>query len=204
MGIQYTRSEIPKINETVTRNPWKFTLTVPAMLNYSEYRSLLEDIDRLDRSTPEVISFGTSTQAAAGLGFVFKYQGDMTPSQVSGVTIQSWSGNQMTLTNLPTMASTAYLFKKGDFIQAQGYPYPVTTQYDVLRGSGSTVTLTTHRPAFGTLSTVTQNRHVLVGNDVSFNMFCNNMPTYKLNAGGSSALVTWGGAFTLYEFTGDV
>ena len=171
MGIQYTRSEVAKVNETVTRNPWKFTLTVPAMLEYNEIRDLLEDIDRLDRRTPEVISFSTATGASAGLGFVFKYRGDMTPSQVSGVTISSWSGNQLTLTNLPTMNSDAYMFKKGDFVQVQGYPYPATVQYDVLRGTGTTVVLTTHRAPFGALATVAVGRHILVGNDVEFSMF---------------------------------
>jgi hypothetical protein len=204
MGIQYTRSEVAKINETVTRNPWRFTLTVPGMLPYDQIRDLLEDIDRLDRRTPQVISFSTSTGASSGLSYMFAYQGDMTDSQVSGITIQSWSGNQMTLTNLPQMISTKYLFRKGDFIQAVGYPYPVTIQYDVPRGTSSTVVVTTHRPAFGGLSTATVNRNILVGNNVEFNMFCNNTPTYKLNPGGSTALVTWDGPFTFYEFTGDI
>jgi len=204
MGIQYTRSEVAKINETVTRNPWKLTLTLPAMLPYEQVRDLLEDIDRLDRSTPQVVSFSTATGATSGLSYIFAYQGDMSASQVSGITVQSWTGNQMTLTNLPTMSSTAKLFKKGDFLQVVGYPYPVTSHYDVNRGSSSTVVVETHRPAFGGLTTATVNQHIVVGNAVEFNVFCNNTPAYKLNPGGSTALVTWSGPFTLYEFTGDI
>ena len=204
MGIQYTRSEVAKINETVTRNPWKLTLTIPAMLPYETVRSLIEDIDRLDRSTPQVVSFSTATGATSGLSYIFAYQGDMNATQISSITVSSWTGNQMTLTNLPTMSSSAYLFRKGDFLQVVGYPYPVTSQYDITRGTTSTVTVTTHRPAFGSLTTATANGHIVVGNAVEFNVFCNNTPVYKLNPGGSTALVTWSGPFTLYEFTGDV
>jgi hypothetical protein len=198
LGVQYTRSEVAKTNETVTRNTWKFNITVPAMLAYDENRSLFEDIDRLDRQYPQVISFSSST----GLSYMFAYQGDMEPSDINGVTVQSWTGTVLTLANLPNIGSSQYMFKKGDFIQIANYPYPVTSQYDVVRGGGTTVAVTTHRPNF--IGTATNNKHILVGNAVQFNMFCNNMPTYKMNPGGSTTLVTFSGPFQFYEYTGDV
>ena len=198
LGVQYTRSEVAKTNETVTRNTWKFNITVPAMLEYSKNRDLFEDIDRLDRQYPQVVSFSSST----GLSYMLDYQGDMSSSDVSGVTVQSWTGTVLTLNNLPGINPTQYMFRKGDFIQVANYPYPVTSQYDVLRGGASTVVVTTHRPNF--IGTGTNNKHIVVGNAVQFNMFCNNMPTYKMNPGGSTALVTFSGPFQFYEYTGDV
>ena len=202
LGVQYSRSEVARVNETVTRNTWKFNVTVTAMLPYQEYRTLLEDIDRLDRQLPEIITFNPDTGASSGLGYMFNYQGDMTPSDIANITVSSWSGNTLEITNLPTASPTLALFRKGDFIQIADYPYPFTTQYDVLRGSGSTATITTHRPNF--MGTAVVGQHIRAGNDVQFKMFVNNMPTYRLNPGGSTSLVTWSGPFQFYEYTGDV
>ena len=56
----------------------------------------------------------------------------------------------------------------------------------MLRGSGSTVTVTTSRPNIltGTLTGL----GVIVGNNCQFNMFCPNMPTYKLTVGGQKMI----------------
>ena len=202
LGIQYSRSEVARISETVTRNPWKFTLTVPAMMEYSECRDLLEEIDFLDARYPQTVSFSTATGASATLDYMFRYRGDLSASQLSSITVDSWTGTQLVLANLPTVSPTDYVLRKGDFIQVQGYTYPTTSLFDVPRGSDSTVTVNTHRPNF--MGTVTNNRHLVVGNAVEFRVFVNNMPTYKITAGGTEALVTWSGAFNLYEFTGDI
>jgi len=198
LGVQYTRSEVAKTSETATRNTWKFNLTVPAMLEYNKNRDLFEDIDRLDKQYPQVISFSSST----GLSYVFAYQGDMASGDSATIQVQSWTGNQLVLKSLPGMTPSNYLFRKGDFIQVASYPYPVTSQFDVPRGNLSTVTVTTHRPNF--IGTGTNNKNILIGNAVQFNMFVNNMPTYKLNPGGSTALVTFSGPFQFYEYTGDI
>jgi len=198
LGVQYTRSEVAKTTETATRNTWKFNLTVPAMLEYNKNRDLFEDIDRLDKQYPQVVSFSSST----GLSYVFAYQGDMATGDSASIQVQSWTGNQMVLKNLPGLDSAKYLFRKGDFIQVANYPYPVTSQYDVVRGGLTTVTVSTHRPNF--IGTGTYNKNILIGNAVQFNMFVNNMPTYKLNPGGSTALVTFSGPFQFYEYTGDI
>lgn len=202
LGIQYSRSEVARISETVTRNPWKFTLTVPAMMEYSECRDLLEEIDYLDARYPQTVSFSTATGASSALSYMFRYRGDLVPSEINQLTIQSWTGTQMVLNNLPSVAPGDYILRKGDFIQAEGYTYPTTSLFDVVRGTNSTVTVNTHRPNF--MGTVTNNRHLVVGNDVEFRVFVNNMPTYKITAGGTQALVTWSGAFNLYEYTGDI
>jgi hypothetical protein len=85
------------------------------------------------------------------------------------------------------------------------YPFTSTTQ--VLRGSGSTVTVTTNRPNI--ISGAVGGADITVGNACEFYMFCPNMPTYKLIPGGqtmlqgqvvSNALIEWSDAFQLYEW----
>jgi hypothetical protein len=215
VGVQYTRSEIAKISQTPTRNPWRFNLGISAGLVYSENRDLLEMIDLLDRTTPEVISFNSSTYstinsqstflaASPGLAYMFKYLGDNI-ANVQNINVVSFSGNQLVLGNLPTVTgsggASAYMFRRGDFIQIKGYPHPFTSTTDVVRGTGTTITVTTHRPNFltGNLTSLGIN----VGNQCQFKMFCPNMPTYKLTPGGANAIISWTSDFNLYEYTGD-
>lgn len=198
LGVQYTRSEVAKISETPTRNTWKMNINVTAMLAYDRYRGLLEQIDYLDRRYPETVSFSNNPN----LSFMLKYQGDANLTALSASTIQSWTGTTLVLGNLPTISSSAYLFRQGDFIQANGLPYPTTVTQDVYRGTSSTVTLVTHRPNF--MGTATNNQTLVVGNAVQFKMFCSNTPTYRFNAGGSTSLITWNGPFQLHEYTGAI
>jgi hypothetical protein len=78
-----------------------------------------------------------------------------------------------------------------------------------LRGSGSTVVVTTSRPNILTGNIV--GKGIIVGNNCQFNMFCPNMPTYKLIVGGyvgngttttNNALLEFSDNFILYEFVG--
>jgi hypothetical protein len=226
MGVQYTRSEVAKISETPTRNPWKFTLGISAALKYGENRALLESIDYLDRKHTEDISFSTTTGASTGLAYMFAYQGAMTLAQQNALRVSSFVGNQLILTNLPKSASltggaNGIMFKSGDFIQIAGYPYPFTvlggatasgltpTLGDVklsaatLDSSGNPqyLTVTVHRPNFITASV--GGLGVNIGNNCVFRMFCPNMPTYKLTPGGDNAVIGWNSDFQLYEYLGD-
>jgi len=210
VGIQYTRNEIPRVSATPTKNPWKFTLDMPNRFRYSQARDLMEALDLLDRITPEVITFSN----LPSLSWIFKYQGAMTTPQLATITVTSFVGDQLTL-NVSgiTAASTAIIFKQNDLIQIGSlneYPYPFTSTTQVLRGSGSTVVVTTNRPNIltGTLT----GEGIIVGNTCQFNMFCPNMPTYKLIPGGyvgngttttNNALLEFSDSFNLYEFVGD-
>jgi hypothetical protein len=78
-----------------------------------------------------------------------------------------------------------------------------------LRGSGSTVVVTTSRPNILTGSLAGEG--IIVGNNCQFNMFCPNMPVYKLIPGGyvgngttttNNALLEFSDSFELYEFVG--
>jgi hypothetical protein len=198
VGIQYTRNEIVKTSATPTRNPWRFTLNIPSGLQYHNIRDIIETIDNTDRNTPEIVSFS----GVRGQSFIFAYRGDMTQIQRDALRVNSFTGTSLILNSLPTIGAGAYLFKKGDLIQIADYPYPFTVTADVVRGTGGTVTVTTHRGNWITDSVV--NKSILVGNACQFRVICTNMPTYKLVPGGTSALVEWTSDFELFEYTGDV
>ena len=208
VGIQYTRNELTRTSLTPTFNPWRFALELPSNLRYDEARAVLEEIDRLDRIYPEVISFG----ANSNLSWMFKYQGVCTSSQINNLRVVSFTGNQLVLNGLPPINSTRAIFKANDLIQIGDHPYPFTSTTDVLRGVGTTVTITTNRPNILT-STVT-GAGITVGSSCKFKMFCPNMPTYKLVVGGGSrdaygtiinnAYIEWNDSFQLYEYLGDV
>lgn len=203
VGVQYARNELPRTSETPTYNPWKLTISVPQIV-YSKSRALLEGLDTIDRRTPEVITFSDSPN----LSWMFKYQGDLSTSQRNTVTVNSFAGNQLVLNvGSVSISPTAAVLEPGDFIQIAGYPYPFTSTTQVLRGLTSTVTVTTHRPNI--ISDSISNLNLNWGNDVEFNVFCPNMPTYTLNPGGyirqgntiiNNALVTFSDNFLLYEY----
>jgi len=209
VGIQYTRNEIPRVSQTPTKNPWKFTLDMPNSFKYYQARDLMEALDTLDRTTPEVITFSNLPQ----LSWIFRYQGAMTSGQLNTITVTSFVGDQLTL-NVSgiTASSSAVIFEPNDLIQigsSNEYPYPFTSTTQVLRGSGSTVVVTTSRPNILTGSLT--GLGVIVGNTCQFRMFCPNMPTYKLIVGGqamsgstviNNALLEFSDSFNLYEFVG--
>lgn len=202
VGIQFTRNQLPRVLETPTYNPWRFNVTLPNSMRYSEARQVLEAIDTLDRTDPETVNF-------TNIPWLLAYQGTVSQSQLNHVTFNSFSGNQLVLNVSGVSAnSTDVLLEKGDFLQIQGYPYPFTSTTRVLRGSYSTVTVTTHRPnIFNTQPA--NGTYINFGNQVSFNLFCPNMPTYKLIPGGAivqngqvvnNALIQWSDTFQLYEY----
>jgi hypothetical protein len=208
VGIQYTRNEIPRVSATPTKNPWKFTLDMPNRFKYYQARDLMEALDTLDRITPEIITFSNVPQ----LSWVFRYQGAMNTAQRNAITVQSFVGDQLVLTGLPAVASTTVLFQPNDLIQIGPlnlHPYPFTSTTQILRGTGSTVTVTTSRPNIFT--GVLTGLGVIIGNSCQFYMFCPNMPTYKLTVGGyvgngttttNNALLEWSDSFQFYEFVG--
>lgn len=203
VGIQYTRNESPRTSATPTFNPWRFVLDMPSSLRYNEARALMEQLDTLDRYTPQVITFGNNPC----LSWIFKYQGSLNTSQLNGITVQSFTGDQLVLTNLPAISSTRVLFEPNDLIQIGNFTFPFTSTTQVTRGTGVTVTVTTNRPNIITSSVVGQN--ITVGNSCQFYVFCPNMPTYKLVPGGAvksngvtinNALLEFSDSFNLYEW----
>lgn len=203
VGIQITRNEVARTSETPTFNPWRMTLSMPASLAYQTNRDLIEALDTLDRNTPEIVTFSNN----ACLSWIFKYQGTMTSIQRNPITVQSFVGNVLTLTNLPAIGATRVLFQPNDLIQIGNKTYPFTSTTQVLRGSGTTVQIITNRPNILTGSVV--GNTLKYGNDCEFKMFCPNMPTYTLVPGGyaqssgvttNNALLSFSDDFNLYEW----
>jgi hypothetical protein len=203
VGIQYTRNESPRTSATPTFNPWRFVLDMPSSLRYNEARALMEQLDTLDRYTPQVITFGNNPC----LSWIFKYQGTMSTAQTNSVIVQSFVGDQLVLTNLPVIASSRVLFEPNDLIQIGTHTFPFTSTTQITRGTDATVTITTNRPNIITTSVV--GNGITVGNACQFYVFCPNMPTYKLVPGGAlrsngttinNALLEFSDAFNLYEW----
>ena len=208
VGVQITRSEVPRTSVTPTKNPWRFTVDMPSSLRYSDARALMQTLDNLDRYLPQTITFSNNPK----FSWMFAYQGALSASQISGITVSSYVGNLLVLSGLPAVPAGTTLFKQNDLIQIGSlgaYPFPFTSTTNVLRGSGGTVTVTTSRPNIltGTLTGL----GIKVGNVCQFRVFCPNMPTYKLIPGGflgnqttptNNALLEFSDAFELYEYVG--
>jgi len=205
VGIQITRNEIPRTSLTPTYQPWRIKIEMPRSYRYSEARALMEALDAMDRVVPEIITFNNNPK----LSWIFSYQGKMNNTQITALTISSFSGNQLVLTTLPTVDAGTVLFEPNDLIQIGAYPYPFTVVTQVLRGAGSTVILTTNRPNILTASVT--GLGITIGNSCQFNMFCPNMPVYKLIPGGwlsnngittNNAYIEFSDVFQLYEYVG--
>ena len=205
VGTQYTRNEIPRVSQTPTKNPWKITMEMPNSFRYSDARALMEELDTLDTTTPQLVTFGNNPK----LTWIWAYQGNLSTTQLNGLTVVSYVGETLTLNGLPTVASTTVMFKKNDLIQINTHPFPFTSTTDVLRGTGSTVTITTSRPNIITNSITGYG--ITVGTKCQFYMFCPNMPVYKLIPGGwqisndvttNNAYLEWSDNFYMYEFVG--
>lgn len=203
VGIQYTRNESPRTSQTPTFNPWRFVLDMPSSLRYFQARALLEQLDTLDRNVPQVITFANNPC----LSWIFKYQGSLSTTQLNGISVQSFVGNQLVLQNLPAISASRVIFEPNDLIQIGTHTFPFTSTTQVTRGTGATVTVTTNRPNIITTSVVGDN--IIVGNACSFYMFCPNMPVYKLVPGGAAkengvtinnALIEFSDSFNLYEW----
>lgn len=205
VGVQITNNEIPRTSLTPTTQPWRFTLEMPNSLRYYNSRDVLEALDTIDRYTPQTVSFSDN----ACLSWIFRYQGALSGAQISGITVTSFTGNQLVLGSLPAVASGTVIFEPNDLIQIGSYTYPFTSTTQITRGGSSTVTVTTNRPNIISSSVV--GAGLTVGNACQFKLFCPNMPTYKLVPGGyvssgstvlNNALIEFTDAFTMYEWTG--
>lgn len=207
IGLQYSRNEIARTSELTTRNPWRFSVRVSALLHYDSAatRTILEELDRIDRKTPETVSFSNQS-------WMFGYNGQMNASERDAITVVRLGGtgyayNELVVQNLPVVGprslSTAILFEKGDAIQIDGIPHPFTVTSRVLRGSGSSVTLPLHRFSFLDPADCA-GQNIKIGNDVEFRVLCVNMPTYSIVPGGRGGAVQFDDTFELYEHTGSV
>jgi len=192
VGQQVSRSGQVRVAQYLTSVPWVFTVVPHNYLYYPTARDIIQTIDNLDRQLPEVITFNTTN-----LSWFTLYQGDLTETQRNALTLAvSPVANSTTIQvgNLPSVPSTTVVFEAGDFLQLGDYSYKVTTQ--VLRGAGTTVNVTLHRPVIGSPSTGTL---TAVGQNCTFKVLAEKCPTYQLNPMTDGAFVEWTEAFVFRE-----
>ena len=192
VGQQVSRSGQVRVAQYLTSVPWVFTVQPHSYLYYPQVRNVIQTIDNLDRQIPEVISF-----ASSNLSWFTAYQGDLSPSQVTNLSLDATPAPNtqiIVVGNLPSISSSALVFKGGDFLQMGLYTYKVTQ--DVYRGFSSTVQVPLHRPVIGTPS---QGLLTAVGSACTFYVLAESCPTYTLNPAPQGAFVQWDAPFVFRE-----
>jgi hypothetical protein len=192
VGQQYSRSGQVRTAQYVTSVPWVFTVRPHSYLYYPQVRDVIQTIDNLDRQTAATITFNTTN-----LQWFTEYKGGLTSGQAAALTLDSVpapNATTISVGNLPAVSASTVVFAAGDFLQIGNYPYKVTTE--VLRGSGSTVSVTLHRPVIGTPSTGTL---TAVGASCTFSVVAESCPIYTLNPMTNGAFVEWNSDFVFRE-----
>jgi hypothetical protein len=192
VGQQVTRGGQIRTAQYLNAVPWVFTIVPHNYLYYPQVRDVIQTIDNLDRQLPANITF-----SSANLQWFTAYQGGLSLVQAAALTLASVPpANSQTITvgNLPAVGSTVVVFAAGDFLQLGSYVYKVTQQ--VLRGSGSTVSVNLHRPVIGTPSVGTL---TAVGKDVYFPVYAEVCPIYSLTPMTNGAFVNWDQPFVFRE-----
>lgn len=192
VGQQVARSGYMTVAQYLTAVPWVFTVKPNNYLYYPTARAIIQAIDNKDRQLPEVIQFNSSN-----LSWFTAYQGAYTSTPTGIVLASTPAANATTISlgTLPTMSSSDNLFKAGDFIMIGGFTYKITA--NVLRGSGSTVSVVIHRPIIGSQ---TAGAAVSCGNNCTFNVVAEACPTYTLNPMTNGAFVQWDQPFVFREY----
>ena len=121
---------------------------------------------------------------------------------------QTSSANKtIVLGSLPSISSSAYIVKTGDFLQIDRYAYIATA--DVLRGSGSTVNIPVHRTIMTTLASPMYavigqygTTQAIGGNTyigTTFPVILQQYPNYTLIPMTNDSFIGWTGTFKAIE-----
>ena len=204
VGQVISRNQRISTSEIITVVPFQFEFKPNNYLQYSKNRGLLANLRYYDKSLAQYLNF-----SATGWVNYIAYQGDMTSGQIAACQWQTSStAKNMVLGNLPSISSSAYIVKAGDFCQVGLYSYIATA--DVLRGSGSTVTIPVHRNLingplgsavnavigqYGT--TVSMGGNTYTG--VTFQIVLQQYPTYTLVPMTNDSFVAWNSTFKAFE-----
>ena len=203
IGQVLSRNQRISTSEIITVQPFMFDMKPMNYLLYSQNRSLLSTLRSADRQYEQYLNFGST-----GWWNYIAYQGDMSSAQISACQYQTSSANKtIVLGSLPSISSTAYIVKTGDFLQIDRYAYIATA--DVVRGVGSTVNIPVHRTIMTTLVSpmdavigqygITQS----LGGDtyigVTFPVILQDYPTYTFVPMTNDSFIAWSGSFKAIE-----
>ena len=203
VGQMISRNQRISTSEILTVVPFAFEMKPMQYLYYSRNRALLNSLRIPDKALEQYLNFG-----ATGWKNYIQYQGEMNSGQITTCQWQTASANKtLVLGNLPSITSTKYIVKAGDFCQVGRYAYIATA--DVLRGSGTTVNIPVHRNLltevvspinavigeFGT--TVSMGGSTYTG--VTFPVILRDYPTYTLTPITNDSFINWSGSFKAFE-----
>ena len=204
VGQMLSRNQRISTSEILTVVPFAFTMKPMNYLLYSENRDLLSDLRYYDKSLTQYLNFGTT-----GWINYIEYQGNMTSGQITACRWQTASANKtLVLGSLPSISSSAYIVRKGDFCQVGLYSYIATS--DVQRGSGSTVNIPVHRNLLTPVTSPINNAVIgqygttvsMGGNSyigTTFPVILREYPTYFLMPITNDSFIQWSGNFVAFE-----
>jgi hypothetical protein len=203
IGQVLSRNQKINTSEQLTVVPFAFTMKPMNYLRYSESRSLLSSLRVPDKALEQYLNFSTT-----GWSNYIEYQGDMTSGQIDACAWQTSSANNnLVLGSLPSISSSAYIVKIGDFCQVGRYAYIATA--NVQRGGGSTVNIPVHRslltPLLSPVSAVIGEFGTTVslgGSPYTGTTFCvilRSYPTYTLIPIQNDSFIQWSGDFVAFE-----
>ena len=184
-------SKRKKVSQTVSRGGvvratslgganYEFVVTLPAGPKWSDNRSLIEQVEAMDR-----ITVGTVKINNPGMDYVIGYQGDL--SNTSSISVSYSSGNTLTINSGASLAS-GFKFRAGDYIQL-GNASVYTIVEDVPANSN---TITVHRPVREDAGTFT----LKVGTEVTFSIICVSLPNWTIFGYNQ---IRWNGDFVFAE-----
>lgn len=203
VGQMVSRNQRISTSEILTVQPFGFEIKPMNYLLYSQNRTLLSELRVADKSTEQFLNFGST----GWLNYI-KYQGDMTSAQIGACLWQTSSANKtLVLGSLPSISSSAYIVKTGDFVQVGRYAYIATA--DVQRGAGATVNIPVHRNLITTLTSTMQcvigqygttiNLGGATFTGVTFPVILRDYPTYTLVPMTNDSFISWTGTFKAFE-----
>lgn len=203
VGQMISRNQRISTSEILTVQPFGFDIKPMNYLLYSQNRTLLSELRVADKSTEQYLNFGST----GWLNYI-KYQGDMSSAQIGACLWQTSSANKtLVLGSLPSITSTLYIVRTGDFVQVGRYAYIATA--DVQRGGGSTVNIPVHRSLITPLVSTTQcvmgqfGTTIALGGGtytgITFPVILREYPTYTLTPMTNDSFIQWSGTFRAFE-----
>ncbi len=203
VGQTVSRNQRIITSEILTVVPFAFDMKPMNYLYYSQNRGVLNSLRIADKALEQYLNFGTT----GWLNYV-KYQGDMSSVQIAACAWQTSSANKtLVLGDLPSMTSSDYIVREGDFCQVGRYSYIATA--DVQRGSGSTVDIPVHRNLIDALvspvaavigefgTTISMGGDTYTG--ITFPVILREYPTYTLVPITNDSFIQWNGGFKAFE-----
>lgn len=203
VGQMLSRNMRISTSEILTVQPFEFEIRPMNYLLYSQNRAVLSVLRNVDRQGEQYLNFG-------GTGWLnyIAYRGDMTSVQIQACTINVGTANKtIVLGTLPSISSTAFIVKTGDFIQIDRYAYIATA--DVQRGASATVSIPVHRTI---LTTVSSSIGAVIGQfgtttalggstytGITFPVIMRDYPTYSLVPMTNDSFIQWSGGFRAIE-----